>query len=694
MRSETLTPSLTRGGPPTTTQRIFAAARQLNWQHFEGAAALRPTIGVAIVLAAGFFMGDPSISAFGAIGAVSVGFGSFQGAYRSRAALMLWAGLGMALSIFIGAVAGHWTVAFIISTVVATFACGMLVALGPSASFVGLQCVVAVLIAGAFPSEPRLAALGAATVFAGGLVQTILVAIVWPLRLFPAERKAMAAAYRSLADYALKIPNHDFVAPEPHTLASTSSPMTDPQPFARVGEVLVFQALLDEAERIRASLAAITTQRPRMITPHGACANELAMHAAHALEEIAVSLAQGREPRESILIWEPFDRCARELSYIPAVAALIGQVRSAWHTASVMTPPDHREVSARFRPLRRRPAVRDAFTTLRANLTRESSAFRHAVRLTVTIGLCTVLYRVLSIDRGYWIALTALLVLRPEFQDTFARGVSRIAGTIAGALLATAIVSVWTPNPLALMMLVLMFVWGCFALVRINYALFTASVTGYVIFILMLSGVGEMTAASMRTLYTITGGAIALAAYAVWPTWSASGVRIALGKLFDAQSRYVGALMSAYTRSSAVDLGELSEMRSDARLARSNAEAIVERMLDEPPGRASMAPPIALGLLSALRRNALAALALHAGVERGIGPPLVGIGKLADEVTAALALLGAAVRGDASPSQLPPLRETQRRLDDKAQLLVGEETSLMVDSIDTMAGLLSTHHGV
>ena len=76
------------------------------------------------------------------------------------------------------------------------------------------------------------------------------------MRRFSAERRALAAAYRSLARYASGHSGRArTVAPEPHTFAMTMSPLADPQPFARAGDVLVFQALLDEAERIRASLA-------------------------------------------------------------------------------------------------------------------------------------------------------------------------------------------------------------------------------------------------------------------------------------------------------------------------------------------------------------------------------------------------------------------------------------------------------
>lgn len=672
----------------TAFQSIVHATRQLNWSQFEGPAALRCTIGVAIVLCVGLVAGNPSISAFGAIGAVSVGFGSFQGTYRSRAAVMLWAALGMALAVFAGSITGSSDLAFIITVIGATFACGTLVALGPSASFVGLQCVVAVLVAGGFPADSATASTRAAIVLAGGVVQTLLVVMVWPLRRFSAERAALAKAYRSLAGYAAAIPVAGFAAPEPHTFATTASPLTDPHPFARAGEVLVFQALLDEAERIRASLAALTTQRPRMLDEHSRCADRLAQLSGRALDEIADALDQAREPRESTAIWEPLDHCARQLPHLLSVAAVLGQIRSAWQIASVMAPAtDDQPPAGRFRPVRRRPPLRDDLTTLYANLSRQSAAFRHAVRLAATLGLCTTLSRVMHLDRGYWIAMTALLVLRPEFQDTFARGIARIAGTIAGALVATLIVWKWTPGPPALTVLVLVFVWGCYALVRINYAVFTACVTGYVVFILMLSGVGEMAAATTRVLYTIVGGAIALGAYGIWPTWSASGARLALAEMFDAHAGYVTALLSAFASPSSIDLAHLARMRVDGRLKRSNAEAIIERMLAEPSNRASIPPQVAVGLLAAFRRNALAALALHAGIEHGV-PAVRGTARLTEQVATSLSSLGSAVRHATKPPPLPPMRQTQMALDAEAQDVIGEETNLLVDSINTMAELL------
>jgi hypothetical protein len=681
-----------------TLRQILAPTLRVDRSQFEGVAALRCTIGVAIPLLIGAAFAQPSISAFGAAGAVSVGFGSFQGAYRSRAAVMVYAAVAMAVSIFIGSIAGLSDSAAIATAAVAAFASGMMVALGPAASFVGLQSVVAILIAGGFPASTAGAAVRALIVFGGGLVQTLLVVIVWPLQRFSAERRTIAAAYRTLSQYAAQLPASGEVAPEPHTFATIQSPLADPQPFAHISDVLVFQALLDEAERIRASLASLATEQHTLSDDQRAVAVSVAASCGRALEEIAAAVAEGREPREDGPLWNPLHERARQLPRAAVIDALLGQIRAAWRTAGVLTAPADRRIDsqadtrlamARIRPLRRRPPVRDAAMTHRANLTMRSAACRHALRLAVTVTVATSAYRLLALPRGYWLPMTALLVLKPEFHDTFSRGVGRIIGTLAGAALATIIVEEFAPGPAALSGMVLIFVWGCYALFRMNYTIFAICITGYVVFILMLSGVGEMTAASARSLYTVGGGLLALTAYAVWPTWAASTVREALAALLAAHASYVAALLDAYINPAAGNLEELSKLRSAARLARSNAEALTERMLAEPARRATIGQRAAVGLLAALRRHSLAALALHAGVERGVTAPIPALAPLAEQMREGLARLAAALRAGTSPLPMPPLRATERAMAPDTLAVIQEETDIMVDSINTMAELLA-----
>jgi uncharacterized membrane protein YccC len=222
-----------------------------------------------------------------------------------------------------------------------------------------------------------------------------------------------------------------------------------------------------------------------------------------------------------------------------------------------------------------------------------------------------------------------------------------------------------------------------------NYTIFTIAITGYVVFVLKLSGVGEMTAITARAIDTIAGGGLALLVYAVWPTWAAATVPSALASLFDAHGVYLGAVLDSYADPRSADLARLARRRGAARLARSNFEAVVERMLAEPERKSGIGFRAATGLLAAIRRHALAALALHAGIERGLDAAIPDMSRLSNEMKASLSLLATAAREGRAPAPLPPLRQTQLALAGSVTPLVAQETDLIVDGINTMAGLLT-----
>jgi len=650
----------------------------MNWSQFEGLAAIRCTAGVAIVLAAGLLLGQPAVSAFGAVGAVSVGFGSFQGAYRSRAAVMLWAAAGMALSIYVGSIAGGSHAASIATATLAAFLSGLVVALGPSASFVGLQCVVAVLIATGFPADAHGALVRGAIVFGGGLVQTLLVVMIWPLRRFTAERQTIAAVYRSLAAYAAQLPSAGATAPEPHTLAGTASPTHDPQPFARAAEVLVFQALLDEAERIRESLTALAIVSPPL-------PERVATSASALLAEIAEAVDIGRAPAVDDTRWQILEAAAQAHPAARGrVEALLGQLRAAFRLAA--TPATAPAVPARrARPVPALPPIRDGLMTLWANLSLESSVCRHGLRLAATLALATAASHAFAIPRGYWASITVLLVLKPEFGETYVRGVGRIAGTLAGAGIVVALVAMLGSHPAVVTSLLLAFVFSSYLLFRVNYAVFTLCITGYVVLLLYLAGVPGTMAAEYRALNTVIGGALALIVYRLWPTWEAGRVGDVFALLVDAFARDVALMLDAYIDPSGWNRGALDAARTAARLDRSNAEASVLRLLAE-PRRERFEPQLASSLVAAFRRFAAGGLALHADLQQR--PSAVPqLAELRDQLTAALAEVAATLRSGSTVVTLPPMRETFLRIREHLPPAVADALDLVIDSVETSAAL-------
>jgi uncharacterized membrane protein YccC len=652
----------------------FRAALRPDWSQLEAGAAIRCAAGVAVPLVVGTVLELPYVAAFGAVGAVSVGFGSFLGTERGSAMVMVATSFAMGAATIAGSLASNSTVAAIVAAGVAAFSGGFLAVFGVAASFIGLQVVIAVLLAGGLPSDPRSAFLGGALVLAGGLIQAFLAILVWPARLFSNERRAVTAAFRSLAIYAGQIPAPEPIAPEPHTFAAT-------------GDVLVFRTLFQEAERLRASLALLATRYEGLSRAHGPCVGHLTRALAGILGEIASAVLERRAPEDVDRNWDALAACSRDLPPGDVLAALFGQLRAAWRTAGTLSNRAARTIPVGVRPVEL-PRGREMLTTIGANFSLQSAVFRHAVRLAVAVGLAEAIYRIASLPRGYWMPMTAALVLKPDFADTFTRSFARVAGTLLGAAIATAVVHLWSPPPLALIALVLGLVWACYAVFRVNYALFTMCLTGYLVFLLMLSGVGEITAASLRAEYTVAGGAVSLLVYMAWPSWAGDSLRGALADVLDSHRAYVDALLSAFESGQAAADERLGQLRSAARLARSNAEATIERMAHEPARAATPDSEVAIDVLAALRRNALAALALHAEVERGVGSEHPDVAPLRALFDQRLAGLATAVRTGTPPRDMPELRRAQLALPASAAQRLGPETDIMVDALNTIATLL------
>ncbi|STY60172.1 Inner membrane protein yccS [Mannheimia haemolytica] len=72
---------------------------------------------------------------------------------------------------------------------------------------------------------------------------------------------------------------------------------------------------------------------------------------------------------------------------------------------------------------------------IKAHLTFESQLFRHAVRLSIVVLLCSAIVPILGFDsKGYWILLTAIFVCQPNYTATKTRLIQRVIGTIFGVL--------------------------------------------------------------------------------------------------------------------------------------------------------------------------------------------------------------------------------------------------------------------
>ncbi len=169
------------------------------------------------------------------------------------------------------------------------------------------------------------------------------------------------------------------------------------------------------------------------------------------------------------------------------------------------------------RKLWRTPSLLETWQEARRQLQRDSPALQHALRLGAALLIAEGLSHTILSQNAYWIPLTVLIVLKPDFDQTFNWGLSRMAGTMAGAGLTTLIAVLLRPNLWTLGALSLLFAWLSFLLLKVNYALYASCITAYVVFLISFIGLPEMTIVIHRLIATLVGGFFALALYALWP---------------------------------------------------------------------------------------------------------------------------------------------------------------------------------
>ncbi|MBN9617211.1 MAG: hypothetical protein BGO25_20080 [Acidobacteriales bacterium 59-55] len=140
--------------------------------------------------------------------------------------------------------------------------------------------------------------------------------------------------------------------------------------------------------------------------------------------------------------------------------------------------------------------------------------FPFAIRMSVAIAVSAEIYRHMDVQSGYWIPMTALLVLKPAFSETFSRAFLRVGGTLAGAVVSTMFLVHIRPDPLYLAGLAAFFAFCSYATNTVNYGLYTLFLTSYIVFLLSLNELPGPVIAHRRAICTIAGGLIALAIHA------------------------------------------------------------------------------------------------------------------------------------------------------------------------------------
>jgi uncharacterized membrane protein YccC len=271
---------------------------------------------------------------------------------------------------------------------------------------------------------------------------------------------------------------------------------------------------------------------------------------------------------------EELRRTTRHLvTQVATLAEIVGELKSG--SPVVRQPPE-----ARFAPKhedRINPLIE-----IRNNLTFRSSSFRHALRLGFATGLGSLLASVFHLTRGYWIPMTVVLVLKPNFGGTLQRSVQRVTGTVCGALLA-AMILFFLNDSLLLFPILAILSFATFTLRNRNFGLFALALTPMVMVMLDVAHPITVSDSLFRILYTVIGSIVALVSgYALFPTWERHRLPFHIAKALKSEVAFIRVLHDAIQHK---EKRPVSEFRRNAALAVSNAATAAQRLLGEPPNR-------------------------------------------------------------------------------------------------------------
>jgi len=162
---------------------------------------------------------------------------------------------------------------------------------------------------------------------------------------------------------------------------------------------------------------------------------------------------------------------------------------------------------------------------------------------------------------------------------------------------------------------------------------------------------------------TVIGGVLALAAYAIWPTWEKAQIGDVFATMLEAYKNSFHEIVQAYLQPGEADARQRDGARRNGRTARSNLQASLDRLGAEPgitPGELSYWS----AMLASSHRFAHAMMTMEAALpQKQEAPPGEEFGKFRDDVEQTLGLVAALLRGArVGKKEFPDLREDHNRL--------------------------------
>jgi uncharacterized membrane protein YccC len=497
------------------------------------AAGLRAAVVTTVPLLVAAALGQAWAGSWVALAGFNGALADRGGPRRVRALSVLAIAFGGAVAVAAGTAVSTHAIAAVAVSFLWALGCSLARVWGSAGATVGSIVLCAYLIALGSPAPVAMAPVRALLVAGGGLWALAVALGTRPLRPYRFVRVAVARSFRELARLA-------------HEATERTEGGRPPSP--RLDEALVaardavassrrgrsgesgrgerLRMLLEAAEQIAAQLptlvATLHTWTEASREPEAvAAARGILLAMANTFEALAMAVTMESLAPRPPRAWTsgrfaPFE--PREaLDHVVMLTDLIGDYTDFCidTAASLHGGAELRGIGPVGRVACDEQAPR-ILSVLRASLTPGSVVFRFAGRLAVLTALATAVTYLWSLERAYWMTVTAVVVLQPYTGATTTKAIQRALGTLGGALLAVAIGTALHGTSLYFLCAFIL-IAVCVTLMPLSYAVYSVFLTPAFV-LLAETGLDTWHLPYVRVINTLLGAALALVgSRLLWP---------------------------------------------------------------------------------------------------------------------------------------------------------------------------------
>ncbi|MDT5237758.1 MAG: hypothetical protein QOF47_3745 [Mycobacterium sp.] len=486
-------------------------------------AVSRSMLGVLAVVAVALASGAPSAAVWAAGAAAIAGAIGLQDSPAGRVPLVLVVSLQMGAVVFLGALIASYNVVFVVVVAVWCFAAGMQWALGSKPGLVATTAAALLVISPPVAPSMNAVVLATGLTVVAGCVQAALIA-VWPPQRWRGQRDALTRAYRELAADARRVAADRDASVDVAPLTWLREAFIDSEATQRP---LAYHGGYRLPERITATLDSLRGSDDGV--------SQLLSPAADFLDAIANHNRTARRDAEYAL------------ARVDAAAAAVTGPQAAG--AQRFSQQLHEAFASRFGEYRRPDltgSVLAAVGVMRGHLTWTSPVLRHAVRLSSATALAVAADRFGAGAHGHWIALTVLMVLRPETAHTYTRCVGRVAAIAGGIVVASALTLVWQPTGSSAAVVAVLFLALTYGVIRFGYLAVSAALAASIVFLLDIDAAAAGPDVEDLLFAVVIGGGLAVVAHVVLPDHGMIRLHQRAGELLKSEIDYAAAVVKAF----------------------------------------------------------------------------------------------------------------------------------------------------